>query len=357
MKIIFLHPFESKNLGDKVILEGTQRLLMRTFGNYDSSLCDLGQAIDDESYLDNFNWNEANLFVLSGTPWLWDKCHQSSKFHILEKILSFLPQSTRKIALGIGSCFPLATNVMEVYLYQKDDAGVYESTRQHTREKLTKIFSKFDFVFTRDILACRILRSVGVPAYHSICPAAFIETPDIIGPLIHTSFSDITPKRPARPLLVFTNPFDGVSRESCDQSFMEDFIQFQKWFKEEFNPIVVTMDSLDRDWCTGQVWDVTLLQSVSEFLKIANESSFVVSGRVHASLPAAALGKPSFILPVDTRYLAAVRLGVIPILTSSDLDWWGWSKYFEDPKSSVHVKNVIQSNLNFLIDKLQEIAI
>lgn len=346
MKALLLHPFESRNLGDKVILEGTQNLLFTAFGEYQSHLCDLDRAINDESYLRSFNWKGVDLLVLSGTPWLWDKCHQSLKYQVLEKILLLLPEGTKKIALGIGSCFPLATNVMEVYLYQKDDAGRYEITRLHTREKLYDIFSKFDLVATRDILAYRILQSVGVSAYHSICPAAFIST---VKPKLSTGTF------PYRPLLVFMNPFDGVSRESCDRNFIEDYIQFQKWFKVQFDPVVATMDPLDRDWCEGQNWKVTWLQTMEDLRSAIASSSFVVSGRVHASIPAVVLGKASYILPQDTRYLTTVRLGVTPILTWSDMDWSSCADILAKSMGNLAVRGIIKSHFDFLVDKLRQV--
>ena len=340
MNALILHPINSTNLGDKIILEGTKSLLHEVFADLNETYIDL-EVFED--------WNSpifqiADLCVISGTPWIWDKCHQSKKYQRLDHLLRALPKKTKKVALGIGSCFPWATNVLDVYVYQKDDNGVYEITRLHTREHLHKIFSSFDLVTTRDHLAFNILRKLDIHAFDCICPAAHIEIPQ-----------HFYKKESQEPLLVFLNPHDGVSHESCDKIFMDDFIQFEKWFKDKYSPDVITMDSLDRDWCLGQGWEkVEWVREIPRFLEIVSQSSFVISGRVHATIPARLLGKRAYILPWDTRYLTAVRLGAIPILTSSDLDWW---MYDLGPQEDTlnKVKEVVTADRNFVLDKLRNL--
>lgn len=342
MKIAILHPVKSTNLGDRIILSGVRELLKTAFGSYDELIYDLGNAEASDSYIESLEKN-IDLFVLSGTPWLWDKCHQSRKYAVLQKILSFI--HSRKVALGIGSCFPLASNIFSVYLFQKDANGHWEITRQHTREKLKEIFSQFDYVGTRDRLAFHILRAVGVNAFDSICPAAHVKFP-----------LDLKISRSVKPLLVFLNPWDGVSRESCDDVFLSDFIQFQKWFKETYNPEVITMDSLDFDWCRGQNWDVEWVKTEKGLAHAIASASFVVSGRVHAAIPASVWGKRAFILPWDSRYLTAQRVGVAPILTFSDRDWDMYDFHaWTGIKEITKIKLRLKEDKDFVVDKLKSL--
>lgn len=343
MRVAILHPTRSFNLGDRIILLGVREILRAAFGEYDELVCDLRLAEDSKGYLDSLNWN-VDLFVLSGTPWIWDKCHQSRKYEVLQEIFSLLPGHTKKAALGIGSCFPLASNVFEVYLFQRDGEGKWEITRQHTRERLKEIFTEFDYVGTRDRLAFHILKAVGVEVFDSICPAAHIPRP-IVG------YADAS-----RPLLVFINPFEGVSMESCDKIFLDDFIEFQKWFKETYNPVVVTMDPLDRDWCDGQGWEVKWLKTEDELAKAIFSSTFVVSARVHAAVPAAVWGKKTYIIPWDSRYLTAQRVGVTPILTFSDRDWDCYNFTAENAELKEKIGAILKADKNFVVGKLKDLC-
>lgn len=342
MKILVLHPILSTNLGDHAILAGTINLL-KSAVDAEIVECDLDRAEEDGNYLNRFVTDSFDYFVVSGTPWMWDMCHQSTKFQLLESIVSRLPKSCKKIALGIGSCFPLATNTMKNYLWQMDDKGNYEITREHTREKLYDLFSQFDLVVCRDRFASHVFQSLDLPVIDGICPAAFIP--------------DYRVKREGKkkPLLVFLDPNESVSRESCDKKFLEDYIQFQKWFKKEYDPKVITMDPLSRDWCAGQNWDAPLIHSIPELAQIVHNASFMVSGKIHGAIPAAVWGVRSYILPIDTRYLASVRLGVWPILTYSDNDWWMLRFMDADTFWVKKVKDIIQSHKQFLIAKVQEL--
>ena len=340
-KVAILHPSKSPNLGDLVILEGVRALLDRVLPSWEEEVWNLPKAETDPVYLDSLDF-DVDIFVLSGTPWLWDKCHQSRKYHVLRAVLERLNKNCKKVAMGIGSCFPLATNAMEIYMFQKDGDGIYEITRQHTREQIFELFSQFSLIFTRDRFAFNLLKAVNVSnVFDSICPAFFL----------NPKF-DRTQISEERPLLIFTNPWDGVSRESCDNYFLSDFIQFQKYFYDKFNPRVVTMDSLDLDWCKGQNWDATLLNSVEDLEKELKDASFVLSGRVHAVVPALVYLKKAYIIPWDTRFLTAVRGGACPVLPISDNDWFGYDFQPATSDFSGEVRKRIQSNLNFVQSKL-----
>lgn len=346
MKILFFHPVSSTNLGDSIILAGTERLLSLAFGSYEPVYFDIILADRNELYIDHFDLSSIDVFIVSGTPWIWDMCHQSQKYKLLLKITKRFRNDCLKIGLGLGSCFPLASNVMDVYVYQQNSEGVYEITREHTREWLVNIFGSFDFVSTRDRLAYHILHSIGVSVEDSICPAAFIQQ------YVQENTS------PKKPLLIFVNPYDAVSRESCDNIFLDDYIQFQKWFKETYNPDIITLDPLSRDWCDGQKWNSKWMQNIEDgailsFARIVKNSSFVVSGKVHGAIPAALWGVRSYILPMDTRYLACVRLGVTPVWTLSDKDWWMLQFTEADDEWKNKVQEVTETNKQFLVSKLQ----
>jgi hypothetical protein len=344
VNILIYHPINGTNLGDMVILEGTKRLLFAAFGNdHDISYLDLDMVERNLGYLKSKVWKDVDMFIIAGTPWLWDACDRSRKYSNLQAILDLLPEDSVKVALGLGSCFPLASNASDLYVFDSDNPP-----RERLRIYLGNIYSKFDFVSTRDRLAYHILDRLGIDVMDTICPAAYAGC-DFIP---DNNSETLEPKR---PLLVFLNPRDGVSKESCDEVFMDDYIDFQIQFKKQYNPVVATMDPLDRDWCVGQGWEVKWLLSVDELMQEIKRCSFVLTGRVHAAVPAAVCAKPAYIMPVDTRFLTATRVGVIPVMTfGSDVSYFNFKTKLEDIVYS-SLSNSLATEKVAIVEKLQEI--
>ena len=309
-RLLLVHPTTSTNFGDHVILEGVKKLLGGISGaDFEFDFCNVEEIEKDPSCVQKYASDGYHAMIVTGTPWLWDMCNRSNKVQGLKHLLENI--SCKKIALGIGSCYPLTTNTLGQFLFQVDGKGRPDPTRQDSLREIKEIYSMFDLIVVRDQIALRVFEEIGIKAHETICPAAF-----------SVDAAENIEAGETRPLLVFTNPSEGISNESCDSVYTSDFIQFQKWFKETYDPRVVTMCPLDRDWCVGQGWEVEWIQDIKRFEEILMQTSFCISSRVHAAIPATVFGIDTYILPLDTRYLTAVKVGAQPILPTGDLSWW-----------------------------------
>ena len=331
MKIGIVCPANSTNSGDLVILEGCRKLLQEAFGNYEEVLHDfdfgftgkifplsdsfesiqatMDGAIEARKHIDKFIKSDIDLLVVAGTPWIWDMCQKSDKYKRLEYIVDGMP-NVKKIALGLGASFPLATNAFSMYFDHPD------KLRFATRS-FKNIWGKFDFISCRDMLAYDCIKLTGIDCDLHYCPASFIDVPS--DSLTHD-----------KPVLVFHNPRCGTSTEALDERFVEDYIGFQLKFIDKHNPKIIAMCKSDLDWLVDHErtdWKKVeqqgmLITQPEQLYDRLRDASFVISSRVHAAIPAALMGKPTYIMPVDTRYLTATLVGVRPLLTwgSPDID-------------------------------------
>jgi len=323
MKILIHHPSIGGNLGDRVILEGTERLLSWAYEDF--------EVIYSNRIYDP---REIDLFVMAGTPWIWDMCDRSDKYRQLEEIIESLPVKTKRVALGLGSCLPLASN-SSVYIFGEDPI------RERTRATLVDIYSRFDFISTRDRWAYFILKLLNIDIHKGLCPAIhFIDQKD-------------WRQDPTHPVLVFINPSTSISAVSCDHIFSQDLLGFQKQFYQEYAPKVLLMDKSDIEWCEHAEWHYQLVESTSELVRELHHAKFVVSGRVHAAIPARLLGLQTFILPLDSRYLTAVKCGAIPVLTSGLPDF---SKYLHSGDDYDPIPpTLIALDKKYMVKRLQEL--
>jgi len=329
-KIIYLHPINGTNLGDNLTFLGTKYLMEKHFGPHEIIVADLGSLeLDPKKFDLEYKDVEADILCISGTPWIWDECIYSTKYKLLKLFMEKFKDKP-KFALGIGSCFPITTNTLGIF--------ILDENKEHSSRKLKEIWLQFDKIVTRDQIATQILKEIGVPAMDGYCTS------------LH-SFGNIksTPLiKKETPLLVYYNPALGVSKISCDYYFVKDYIDFQLRFVKEYNPKVITICPGDRDDAISRGVKATWITEVDVLLNILGEHKFVVAGRVHSAIPAYFLGVPSFLLPVDTRYLTAVRVGVIPIFTTG-LPKIDFTKLLYIPDNYKIIQNKIEKEiLNYL---------
>lgn len=299
MRILYIHPIDSGNAGDKVILAGCRSLLDEAFGFHESIYCSIEKGEKDDSYLEEFEKEHFDLLVVSGTPWIWDMCEKSKKYGVLSRmVLMAEAKKAKMIALGIGSCFPLATNTLLNHF-----TGNH---KEETRESLKALYSKFNLVITRDQIAQICMNTIETESFLAPCPACFMDYPES--------------NKTGMPALVFYNPGKGLSADSFDDFFLRSFIECQVQFINRMHPFVLTMSVADHRWLIQNGFRTTLINGPIQLISALKSVPFVLSGRVHAAIPARMMGISTVILPVDTRYLTAAYVGAMPFFPYGTTD-------------------------------------
>jgi len=356
MKILLVFPSHSTNTGDKVILLGTENILKEAFGEIEFSYL----GFKNESlnpHIKNIS-EDIDLIVMAGTPWFWEACHRSPKYAQLMDIVCI--EKIKKVGLGLGSCYPLNTSILKTSVYP--DMTAVEKGRGDWRHadmvQIQDRFGKFDLLFTRDPVAQELLKTAGIESYEAVCPAVFA-----------CKFDNSSVKN--KPLLIFQNPKFGISGESCDEDFTKQYLNYQLKLIEKYNMEVRTTSPVDSDWLRdvaklkcersddGGVPYSTWIKTSEELLLVLKQFNPVISCRVHAAVPSRALGNLTYILPMDTRFLVATKIGVLPLWTygypletgiididilDSDLD-----------KLNIFTGGKIEEGRNLIIEKLRRL--
>lgn len=333
MKVLYLHPKDGENLGDVFTLEGSKHFITKAIGIHEVIIADLHEIETNiDTIAEKYSKINIDLLVISGTPWIWDCCTASSKYRGLEKLLAVY-KNKKKIALGVGSCFKLTTNILEEQFNNLD--------KENLNMALKNVWQQFDIIFTRDNLASEILDRLEIPHFNELCTSAqlkkYIEVPKV------SEFEKI-------PSLIFYNPIYGISRICLDYFFIKDYINFQLTFIKEFTPRVYTIERAEQEWLTQRGITAERIVDMQKLLEILNQSKFVLSGRVHAAIPAQILGIDTFIMPVDSRYLTATKLGIIPVFTQ------GMPYYnFENLHSNHNIAEVIENSEKQIIKEIRKL--
>jgi hypothetical protein len=298
MRVLYLYPYKGVNLGDNFTLEGSKYLMTKAIGNHEIIMVDLAEVEGNPDIVFTKYKNiDIDIFVVSGTPWIWDCCTDSKKYKALINLLEIY-KDKKKIAMGIGSCYPVSFRILNILCLSQD--------KKEFIEELHKVWSQFDLIFTRDTLASKILEIVKIKHFDEICTSAQLKQCMIL-PMENNK---------KHPSLIFYNPELGLSRESLDRYFIEDYLFFQLRFISEYNPSIYVIEPQDLEYVKNKLGlNVERISDTKRLLEVLNNSTFVLSGRIHAAIPARMLGIESFIMPVDSRYLTAIKIGVIPIFT------------------------------------------
>lgn len=297
LRVLYLHPYRGTNLGDNFTLEGSKYLMTKAIGEHEIIMADLAEVEGNPDIVfKKYRKIDIDIFVVSGTPWIWDCCTLSKKYQALKNLLEVY-KNKKKIAMGIGSCYNVNFSIL--------NSQFNNPAKIELNESLRLIWSQFDLIFTRDILAARILYRLGIKCFDEICTSS------------HLKHCIELPKetKKEKPSLIFYNPELGLSRKGLDKCFVEDYIFFQLRFIREYNPNIYTIEPMEYEWLTNQGILSERISDIKRLLEILNNSKFVLSGRIHSAIPSQMLGVETFLMPVDSRYLTAIKLGITPIFT------------------------------------------
>lgn len=294
-KILYITPILTGNMDDRFIFEGSVQLLNDVVGQHEiyeiyyeaAGFQSVAQINIDR--IREYKKIVFDVIVLTGTPWLWDMCTKSKKYHDLKEFLDVFKSKGPIIGLGLGSCYPLrfSQTVLNSIIKEKDD--------------IKKIYSRFDYIATRDSLAAFVLRSIGIKADFEVCPSYY-------------AFKKINPKKESmeiEDLLVFQDPAKSISGGVLSQEEVNQIIEWQT--NQYRNHITKTICITFEDYETAiKIWpeEVELINDFERYVNLISIAKKVISPRIHACIPAFSLGKNVDMVPIDTRALTAVACGI-----------------------------------------------
>jgi hypothetical protein len=204
--------------------------------------------------------------------------------------------------MGIGSCFPL------------DNTEI--AFRSDHIENTKRIFDG-DLVIVRDSLAQEIMEKSGVKSTHLVCPSYYsqelrtLNGVEYIGQYSNeVDDMDFHPHPVPRKdnLIVFYEPTIGLSHQSwTDPKKLEEYYDiYREFYKNGADVVVKDVEEVEFAEKIG-LKNVRVLKDVDDTLDTVCRYKRVLSGRVHAAIPALISGCEVRLLPIDTRYLTAVN--------------------------------------------------
>lgn len=307
MKVLYFHPVgTSINVGDDITYLGSIELIKAAIGAHE--IINYFAELESEynEYLALQAVSQADLIVLSGTPWLWDMCHVSEKYNILKRILSF--SNKPKIALGIGSSYPL--NHYPITLPQIKD-----------------IWNMFNFISTRDPIASAALTDAGVESYNSFCTSAY-------APIYNEAQWHLD----TRPTVVYYDISTGIAKDVVRPWMQKAYNKFLLKVISQYNAKVITITEAEQETLSNIGIESFTPKTPQEVAVSLIGSQFVLSGRIHTAIPSAMQGIPTYIMPVDSRWLTTIPFGILPIFKEN---------YSSDPRfASVTKPNLREQVVN-----------
>lgn len=276
MKILMFSP-DHTNSTDGVIINGIHNLLKHVYGDYEFDYIefDRNEVCTDEQLKCNEHYD---LIVIAGTPWLWDLFNRSVKWKNLERCFE-IHKKSKKLFMGIGSCF---FPEME-----------YNNTceRQEEVDAFRKIYSQA-VVIVRDSIAYNKLKKAGIECTLLVCPSFFCY-----------GIEPIIPQTKSENVLIWYDPLMGLSRSGwSDTNKLNNYIKLNVDFYKKFNPTIYTHLECEKELAVKiGLPEPKLIGGWANTLSIMQNANFVLSGRVHCSVPAFVQGKPVGLLQIDSR--------------------------------------------------------
>jgi len=285
-RVLYLHPCSGNNLGDLLTLKGSEWLISQALGEHIHYMADLDELEPNPDLVfSKFKDVSIDVLIVSGTPWLWDHCEVSLKYRVLINLLQLFPD-TLKIALGIGSC------------YTSNTLCFNSIKATHIRE----VWSHFNCIFTRDCLAYSILKLMNLEVYDELDTAVHLKK-------VWTS-PKYSKEEKTQTSLIFYQPELGLAKAGLGLDFINQYNLFQLDFIKRYNPNIYVISPDESSWLKDKSITSEVIPNVSRLLEILVKSKFVVSGRLHSAIPARVLGISTYLMPVDSRALTAVKLNI-----------------------------------------------
>jgi hypothetical protein len=285
VRALVIHPVSDYNIGDLLTYVGAQEILRAVNPDIEFIFFDMHRAERELStYTTQFYWGQVDLIVLAGSPWIWFNLEQSPKYKILlEAIEQF--SSAKKIALGIGSCFPLRS---------LDPVKTYNEMLFYSESVpiLRTVFTQFDLVLTRDSLAQAILNLASVPSLLSEDTSWWAR-------------NHFTRRvRSDRSLCIYQDPTFCLSKGDLSDDYIHEFMETQLDFIRYNDAEVFAISAEDTFSANAQGFEARYVADLEWMAAHISERPQVLSGRVHMGVLAKIMGSTNIsVLPLDSRVL------------------------------------------------------
>lgn len=276
---VFMIGADATNSTDGVIVEGIRNVLNEYLFISSVDYYYLNDYVEQSHYV--FNPNEQyDLFVVCGTPWLWDQFQKSVKYKNLLTAINTHPES-KIIFMGVGSCVGLGLENTEIL------------RRPDEQEAMRHLFTK-GLCIVRDTLAHRYLTEAGVDSHCLPCPSYYC----------YGTKKQYFGKDHYKNVMIYYDASTGLSKSVLNDEYYSKINQKFINFNNNFNPIVYS--ALSREISKAEEINIRtprLLQGWRHTLEIMKSTKRVLSGRVHCAVPAIAAGCEVELIPIDSRHL------------------------------------------------------
>jgi len=278
MRVCYFGPLEAMgNFGDDVTFESIHHIVTQVVGKHEII------KVDDQHLFEKTFSDDGDILIVDGTPWIWNGCTRSEKYENLKKVLEGYKNKPR-IALSIGNSYTFAF------------AGEISSAES---KELLDVWNQFDLVVTRDSLTFSILEKSGVSNL-------------INGLDISIFLPDVYPLAlfEGRHPCLYVYGKGAFNSGYMPKDYSEWVFNFQKKFVNDFTPKIISTYKKDaniKDLLFENTENVT---SVTELVETFSYANLILSGKIHAAIPAFAYGIPTYLIPVDMRYIGPKDLGI-----------------------------------------------
>jgi len=298
VRVLVLHPTSNYNIGDLLTYRGTQEILRTVDPDVEFLMFDALRAEKElDTYMSQFYWGDVDILVLAGSPWLWFGLEHSLKAQVLLKAILRFPQA-KKIALGVGSCFPLyAVDSSRLVKFDSFDQVYSELVLfPQTINYISTLFGGFDLVVTRDAMAQAVFSKLGIQSYLSKDTSRWA-----LQTLRRRGFI-------SSPLCIFQDPRYSLSKNSLPEGYLNEFLRIQVEYAKTKGADVYSVSA--EDTYSAVTLGLENARYVSDLDWMALHMfgrPEVLSGRLHMGLLAGMMDAVSVrILPLDSRILTVI---------------------------------------------------
>lgn len=290
MRVLCIHPNSDYNIGDLMTLWGTKYLMRVAFDDVEFLQFDSRRAeLEIETYVPEYNWGDVDAIVLAGSPWVSPHT-DDIKLRMLRQAKVRWPYALR-FALGIGS----ALRCSDV------NAGRYCPGPNEDLGPSAECFGDFHVLFVRDAITRDILTERGVSCRLYYDTSIF-------------SRQRLWPGKQARrgSVLIYMDPARDVSLwDQLPDYFWEAWVDYQFAWAKEHRADVLVISSGDKASADERMMGVRFVTDLEWMARRLAAAQSVLSPRVHQCVLAVIMGcRDVACMPVDSRYLTALNLGV-----------------------------------------------
>ena len=283
MRVLVIHPQSDYNIGDLMTYYGFQYLLRRAFDDVEFLQFDSRRAeVEMQTYVPEYNWGATDMIALAGSPWVGAN-DGDKKVLMLEQAIARFPSALR-VALGIGSVLSVTRTC------DKNYEGVN-----------VDLLRSFSLVIVRDRLANDILTSKKIPCEEYIDTSIF-------------SYAGLDlPSRPRRltNILLYYDPKRNDVVDHLAGKDWDAIVDYQLSWAKKANAEVLCITSGDKASLDEKGVEGRFVTDIQWLAKRYSTGIKVLCGRVHQAILAKISGaKAVALIPVDSRFLTAARVGI-----------------------------------------------